>query len=339
LQVERCYTVEGPARIGRLTKALVHRLRPGDIAVIAHTDLDELAAQDLASCGVAAVLDTRDSATGRLPVRGPRVLLDAGVPLVDRLDPELLELLDDGDAVTVRGGEVLRGDRVLATGRQVTPEVARACAQAAELELACALREFGANTLRHAAAELELLVEPIDVPDVDVCLKGRPCVVLARGPGYREDFSWVARRLSLRREAALIAVDGAADWALACGWRPDLLVGDMDSASVAALRCGARLVVHASVGGDAPGARRLDALGLRGVMLRCRGTSVDAALLLAAELGASPIVALGIPRGALDYLERGRAGVASSWLVRLRLGDRIIDATGLARLALWMQVD
>lgn len=339
MRVECSQAVEGPVRIGRLTKALVHRLERGDIAVIAHTDLDGLAAEDLVSCGVVAVLNTHDSATGRLPVRGPGVLLQSGVPLVDCLGVELLDSLRDGESVTVSGAAVSRRGVAIATGRELTSAVMGRLAAAGELELRGALREFADNTLKHASSELDLLFERVRVPDIDIDLHGRPCVVLARAPGYREDFLWAASRLSLRREAALIAVDGAADWALACGWTPDVVVGDMDSASESALRCGARLVVHASVDGDAPGAYRVEALGIGCVLLPCRGTSLDAALLLAAELGAEPIVAVGFPRGALDYLERGRAGMASSWLVRLRLGDRIVDANGLARLAQWMQVD
>jgi len=45
--------IVGVARVDRRTKNLTKRLRPGDIAVIDHLDLDRVAAEALVACRVA----------------------------------------------------------------------------------------------------------------------------------------------------------------------------------------------------------------------------------------------------------------------------------------------
>ncbi len=324
--------MEGPARVGLRTKALVRRLVPGDVAVIAHASLDAVAAQELIASGAAAVLDADDSLSERFPNRGPSVLASAGIPLVDRLGEDFINAVRDGDIVRVEGDAVLCGTHVLARGRRVKPEDLAAIHPCGPDELTATLRAFVDNTLDHARNEMDLISEPIRPPAGLPSLAGGPCIVVIRGDGYREDFAAVARRFLGEDRVALIAVDGAADCVLQFGHAPDLIVGDMDSVSDAALRSGAALVVHGAPSGECPGAVRLDRLGVPYQAFVSRGTSEDAALLLADALGADPVVVVGMARGALDFLERNRAGMASSWLVRLRLGARLIDAHGLSRL-------
>ncbi len=194
-----------------------------------------------------------------------------------------------------------------------------------------ALQAFAENTLSHARGELDLLTQTFCVPEGMPRAAGRPCLVVVRGDRYREDFAAVARRFLPEPGILVVAVDGAADGVLESGHRPDAIVGDMDSVSDDALRCGARLLVHAAPSGECPGALRLERQGLAYGTVASRGTSEDAALLLAEAVGADPIVAVGMARGAMDFLERSRLGMASSWLVRMRLGGRLIDAYGLAR--------
>src|SRR4051812_2902171 len=81
--------VAGPARLGRRTKHLVRHLRPGDIAVIDHEDLDRVSAEDLVAAKVAAVLNCRPSSTGSYPNMGPLLLVQAGIELVDLPDDAL----------------------------------------------------------------------------------------------------------------------------------------------------------------------------------------------------------------------------------------------------------
>lgn len=327
--------IEGPARVGRLTKELVRRLLPGDVAVIAHRDLDALAAQELVAARVAAVLDACDAATGRIPNRGPDVLAEAAIPFVDCLGDEVVELVKDGDPLTVEGDAVWCRGSLVGRGRLVSAATLEALRSMSEAGLSEALAGFVSNTLEHAGREMDILTASLGPPPISLDAKGAPCVVVIRGNGYREDFAAVARSFLAKSRARLIAVDGAADCARERGFEPDVIVGDMDSVSDEALRACKRLVAHAAPDGVCPGALRLQRLGLEYAVFVCRGTSEDAALLLAESLGADPIVAVGMARGALDFLERGRPGMASSWLVRLRLGARLIDAHGFSCLADW----
>jgi uncharacterized membrane-anchored protein len=310
----------------------MHRLRPGDVALIAHSDLDELAAQELAARRVVAVLDTEDAATGRIPNRGPAVLVGAGIALVDRLGGEVWNQVSEGQPVRVLHGRVIRGRSVLAHGRRLTPDELVRIEARARQDLPSTVADFARNTLLRASEELDLLSWECPLAGRGMVPEGRPCVVVARGPGYRKDFAWIARRLGGAAGVGLIAVDGAADLSLEAGWRPDVIVGDMDSVSDQALRAGSMLVAHANPEGDCPGSERLRSLALPHEVMACRGTSVDAALLLAEAQGADPVIGVGMARGPLDFLEKGRFGMASTMLVRFRLGDRLIDSRGFRAL-------
>lgn len=320
--------LEGPVRRGVRTKELVRRLNPGDVALIAHADLDGLAAQELAARGVVAVLDTDDAATGRIPNRGPSLLLNAGIGLVDRLGPGFWEQVSEGETVRIVSGNVLRGGALIGSGRRLTAHEVSTIERRAERDLPATLADFARNTLHRISDELDILSWEYPLRGRSLVPQGRPCVVVARGPGYGEDFVWVTRSLGGRSAVGLIGVDGAADRAIEAGWRPDVIAGDMDSVSDEALRSGATLVAHATPEGRCPGAARLEGLGLPYEVLPCRGTSVDAALLLADAHGCDPVISVGLPRSPLDFLEKGRQGMASSVLVRLRLGDRLVDAGG-----------
>ena len=126
--------------------------------------------------------------------------------------------------------------------------------------------------------------------------------------------------------------DGGGD-AFECGYRPDLFVGDMDSVSDRALLQAREVVVHAySDGRGIPGRERLEKLGVQYRVFSSPGTSEDIALLMAYELGAALIVAIGAHSSVLEFLEKGRKGMSSTFLVRLKVGDRLVDAKGVSRL-------
>src|SRR5262249_36493978 len=130
----------------------------------------------------------------------------------------------------------------------------------------------------------------------------------------------------------MIGVDGGADALLEAGYRPDLIVGDMDSVSDEALLGGAELVVHAYRDGRAPGLERLERLGLPAVVFPAAATSEDIAILLADDNGAALIVAVGAHTTLMEYLDKGRAGMASTFLTHLRVGGKLVDAKGVSRL-------
>lgn len=323
--------VVGTVRAGARTKHLVRRVRPGDIAVIDHPDLDQVSAVDLVDARVAAVVNLSSSLTGRYPATGAQCLLAAGVPLLDEVRWRAAAV-PDGTLARVDGDRLLVDGVVAATGVARTADEVRHAMARAQAGLGAELDGFARNTLHFLSAEQDLLVESLDLPALGTDLRGRPVVVVVRGPGHRDDLAALAGFVRTH-QPVLLGVDGGADALLAAGHRPDLVVGDMDSVSDAGLTCGAEVVVHAYRSGHAPGLERVRALGVREPLrFAVTGTSEDAALLLAHASGASLLVAVGSRTGLGEFLDKGRAGMASTFLTRLRVGDRLVDATGLSRL-------
>ncbi|HUB76594.1 MAG TPA: putative cytokinetic ring protein SteA [Solirubrobacteraceae bacterium] len=323
--------LRGPLRLDRRTKLLVRRLRRGDVALIDHASLDRVSAEDLIAAGVAAVLNCGRSVSDAYPNVGPLLLAEAGVPLIELPDDSLFERCREGDRVAVAGGEVRRDGELLARGRPLAVEELRAAWRERRALLGEALERFALNTIEHMREERELLGGRIALPRFATDFRERHALVVARGSGYLEDLRSLRRYIRAARPV-IVAVDGAAEALLAEGLRPDMLVGDMDSAADEALRCGAELVVHAYPDGRAPGRGRLEALGLAHSLAAAPGTSEDLALLIAAEQGASLVVALGPRLGLVELLDRDRAGAASTILVRLRIGEILVDARGVSRL-------
>lgn len=324
-------SVKGVARVGRRTKELVRRMKPREIAVIAHPDLDPVAAASLAALPVAAVINTCRSVTGRYPNRGPELLVKQGIPVLDCPDPALLERLRDGDVIELVDDEVVCGNEVVAAGALVTAESLTQTVTVSGRRLGPLMERFVLNTVDHVVKERNLFLGDIALPPLTTDFRRRHALVVARGAGYREDLRAVRSYLNDARPV-VVAVDGAADALLAEGIRPQVILGDMDSVSDRALTCGAELVVHAYADGRAPGLGRVRRLGLEPAVFAVPGTSEDAALLLAHEAGADLVVAVGTHSNPIDFLEKGRSGMASTFLVRLRVGPNLVDARGLSRL-------
>ena len=55
-------------------------------------------------------------------------------------------------------------------------------------------------------------------------------------------------------------------------------------------------------------------------------------MLLAYEKGAELIVAVGTHFNLIEFLERNREGMSSTFLTRLRVGEILVDAKGVSRL-------
>jgi uncharacterized membrane-anchored protein len=323
--------VSGPARLGRRTKLLVKTLRPGAVAVLDHRDLDRVSAEDLIAAGVVAVLNCSPSSTGAYPNMGPLLLVQAGVHLVDLPDRELFDRLKEGDEVTVHGGEVRRNGKVLATGKAQEPEAVRAATDERRREIGDALEAFAQNTIEHMLEERELLSGRIELPRFDTDFRDRPALIVVRGVDHKKDLR--ALRPYIRDvKPALLAVDGGANAIIEEGFKPDMIVGDMDSATEATLRCGAELVVHAYPDGRAPGRDQLEKLGLPYKLVPAPGTSQDVAMIIAAEKGAQLIVSVGSQFNLVEFLDKNRRGMASTFLTRLRLGEILVDAKGVSRL-------
>ncbi len=321
----------GPARLDKRTKTLARRLAPGDIAIIDHGDLDRVSAESLLRCQVAAVVNAAKSITGRYPNAGPQLLVEAGVPLVDDVGPDVFDRVGEGQLVRLDGDTLYCGDTVAAKGTiQSADLVAESMARAKE-GVADLIRAFMANTVEYISRDFEQLLDGIPVPELRTKLEGRHALVVARGYRHHEDL--LTLRAYIREfKPVLVAVDGGADALLAAGYRPQLIVGDMDSVSDRALTCGAELVVHAYPDGRAPGMDRVKELNLEAALCPAIGTSEDVALLLADELGARLIVAVGMRFTLVEFLDKGRPGMASAILTRMRVGDKIVEPKGVSRL-------
>ncbi|MGE3835346.1 MAG: putative cytokinetic ring protein SteA [Acidimicrobiia bacterium] len=324
--------VRGPARIGRRTKDLTPRLRPGDVAVIDHLDLDRVAAEGLVLAAPAAVVNASASISGRYPNVGPLLLAAAGIPLVDGVGPDVMELVKEGSEIVISGATV-RSDHLEATGRRQSLGTLEEAVAAARATMGAELERFAENTLEYLRRERHLATDDPEIPEVGIDMRGRQVLIAVRGPDYREDLNALRQTGYLREiRPVVIAVDGAADALLAMGRRPDVIIGDMDSVSEGALRCGAVVVVHAYKGGRAPGADRLVELGVEHIVYEAPGTSEDIAMLLAYEKGAELIVAVGSHSSMSEFLDKGRAGMASTFLVRMKVGSILVDAKGVSRL-------
>jgi uncharacterized membrane-anchored protein len=322
----------GPARLDRRTKRLVHRLTGDDVAIVDHVDLDRVTAEELIETGVRVVVNVSDSLSGSFPNPGPLLLVRGGVTLIDAPGADLFEAVTEGEPVTVRGASVFRNGTCLARGKtRDEHELARALAEQRG-RVTESLSAFAENTLEHLRAEGSLLAEGIDFPVLATRFRDRHALVVARGPGHKHDLRMV-RPYVRDFKPVLIGVDGGADALLEAGYKPDVIVGDMDSVSDAALRSGAEVLVHAYRGnGHAPGSARLDSLGVPYTVVPAMGISEDVAMLLAHEKGAELIVAVGTHFNLIEFLERNRAGMSSTFLTRLRVGEILVDAKGVSRL-------
>jgi uncharacterized membrane-anchored protein len=333
-------TVSGPLKKGRRTKLLVKHLARGEIALIDHRDLDRVSAEELIAAGVGAVLNCDASSSGTYPNLGPQLLVEAGILLLDLPDDALFERLSDGDpvvvvaedpAVDLPGGEVLSRGQLLARGAVLDVETVRAETEARRSEIGEALERFAHNTIEHMREERELLAGRIELPRFGTDFRDRSTLVVVRGVEHQRDLR--ALRPFIRdMRPVIVAVDGGAEALLEEGLKPDMIVGDMDSAGEAALRCGAELVVHSYPDGRAPGRSRLEEMGVNFKLVPATGTSQDVAMLIAAEKGARLIVSVGSQFNLVEFLDRNRKGMSSTFLTRLRIGEILVDAKGVSRL-------
>jgi uncharacterized membrane-anchored protein len=324
--------IVGTARLGARTKHLVKRLQPGDIAVIDHVNVDRIAAEELIAAGVSGVINASPSSDGKYPNAGPLMLARAGIRLIDAPDVPVFDRLRDGQQLTLRGdGAVMAGEEEALRGRllDVSELEAQLAAQRARIDEV--LAEFAENTVAHVRQETDILTGAIDFPPTRVSFRDRHVLIVVRGERHRRDLK--ALRTYIRNVRPLIvAVDGGADGVLEAGLRPDVILGDMDSASDVALGCGAELIVHAYPDGRAPGQSRLLEMGLDHVVVPAAGTSEDVAMLMAHEKGADLIVSVGAHFNLIEFLDRKRGGMSSTFLTRLRIGEKLVDAKGVSRL-------
>ncbi|SMB95026.1 Uncharacterized membrane-anchored protein [Desulfonispora thiosulfatigenes DSM 11270] len=321
--------IKGSVVIDKKTKNLVKRILPGQIAIISHRDLDEIAAESLVEARVKAVLNTDNSLSELYTNGGPKILLAAGIPHIDCLGNNLISHLAEGDEITIKGNLIFINHDVFAKGRLITDKNLTQNMKIAQENSNEQLCKFLNNTLYYAVKEKDIFLSELEYPTIRTNIKGKQVVVVIRGKGYKNDLLSMKEYIKENRPL-LIGVDGGADAILEIGLKPDLIVGDMDSVSDEALCLNCERIVHAYTNGSAPGIQRLKALGLDYITFAAPGTSEDIAMLLAYEKGAEKIIAIGTHTNMIDFMEKGRNGMGSTFLVRLKIGNKLIDAKGFS---------
>ncbi len=324
---------QGIAKLDKRTKDLVKRLGPEDVAIIDHVDMDRVSAESLLGTGVEVVVNAASSISGAYPNVGPLLLTRGGITLIDAVGDEIFERLNEGDQVEVVGDEVRCGEVTVASGTRLSVSAVEERMEAAKANLGDQLDRFARNTIEYLEREKAIITDETLVPRLRTELHGRHVLVVVRGYDFREDIETLRSYIREMRPV-LVGVDGGADALIEAGFKPAVIVGDMDSVTDAALKSGAELIVHAYADGRAPGMERLAGLGLANEahVWPLAATSEDLALLLAWESGADLIVAVGTHANLVEYLDKGRKGMASTFLVRLKVGPKLVDAKGVNKL-------
>lgn len=328
---EACMQITGTIKMDKRTKNLVKRLNPGEIAIIDHRDIDEVAAESLVEKKVLAVINADKSISGRYPNMGPSILCEAGIPIIDDVGKDIFVLLKENDKITIIDNEIYKDGVFIKSGKLLTKDVINYKLQESRENIGVELDKFIENTLEYAKKEKYFILGGVELPNTKTRFKNRHALVVVRGKDYKEDLFTIKQYIN-DVKPILIGVDGGADALLEFGLVPDIVIGDMDSVSDEALKKAKEIIVHAYPDGRAPGLERVTALGLKAEIFKAPGTSEDIAMLLAFEKGADLIVAVGTHSSMIDFLEKGRKGMSSTFLVRLKVGEKLIDAKGVNKL-------
>lgn len=322
---------DGVAKLDKRTKNLVKRLRSDNIAIIDQEDLDRVMAEALIKSKVQVIVNVSPYSTGRYPNIGPLLLTAAGVHLVDNIDKSIFDLVAEGDRIMVKNDEIYKDGKSIAKGHVQTALTLQKKMDTAKKGIAKELDKFAQNTLSYLQKEKDFILEPQQIPDIKTKIEDRHVLIVVRGYDYEKDINILGSYIR-DIKPVLIGVDGGADALINAGYKPDIIIGDMDSATDKTLRGGAELIVHAYPNGKAPGKERLDKLGLNSFVFKAAGTSEDIALIMAYDLGAELIVMVGSHANMIEFLDKGREGMASTFLARLKVGDRLVDAKGVNKL-------
>ncbi|ACV62871.1 Thiamin pyrophosphokinase catalytic region [Desulfofarcimen acetoxidans DSM 771] len=322
---------KGIARIDKRTKNLVKRLISSDIAIIDHKDLDEVAAQSLLETKVRIVVNASHSLSEDYPNPGPLVLVGSGVHLIDNAGKEIMSAISEGQEIEIVENRILLNGELIAEGKLLSIDYIKEKMLETQKHINRVLSKFVQNTLEYAQNEVGMILGEVEVPETRTVFKNKHTLIVVRGKNYKEDLNAITSYIN-EVKPVLVAVDGGADALMEFGYQPDVIIGDMDSISDKMLRCGAELIVHAYPNGKAPGLERLNELGLSALVFPAPGTSEDIAMLLAYEKGTDLIVAVGTHSNMYDFLEKGRKGMSSTFLVRLKVGSVLVDAKGVSQL-------
>ncbi len=330
--------VTGTARVGTPTSSVLPLLRPGDIAVIDHVDLDRDTATALVEAGVRAVVNAAPMISGRYANLGPEVLAEAGVLLVHQVGKDGIGRIQDDQQIRLLDGVVYAvlpdgQDEEIASGRAIDLDEVHHEMDRAHGDLVAHIDALAHPTGDSPRREQELLLGGRGLPDTTTQLAGRPVVVVARtdhadlqaiGPFVRE------------QAPVVVAVGACANDLLGLSWAPDVVVvtagdpGSMPSAD--ALRVATDVVLMAPRGSSLAEQATIEAVASAPHLVDSSATAEDLALLLAYHHDAALIVGVGLGARLEDFLGGQSAARTSSFATRLKVGDRLVDAAAVRAL-------
>ncbi|WP_354530176.1 putative cytokinetic ring protein SteA [Nakamurella sp. UYEF19] len=322
--------VTGVARVSRRSDTLLSKLSDGDIAVIDHIDIDRATADALVRSGVSAVVNCAPSISGRYPNLGPEILVASGVILIDDVGEKIFTRLKDGAKIRLDGAAVYLGEELVAEGVEQTPESVADLLIEAKAGMSAQLEAFAANAIEYMKRERSLLLDGVGIPEIATKMAGRQVLIVAAGAETKAELKSLKKYIA-DYHPVLVGVDGGADALREAGYKPNLIIGNPEEVGPDTLRGGAEVVIPADIDGHAPGLERLQDLGLGAVTFPATGTTEDLALLLADAREASLIVTVGMHTTLTDLLDH-KGGAASTFLVRMRVANKIVEAPAVARL-------
>ncbi len=325
--------IKGPIYEHKQTKKLLHFLPKKSIVYLWHEDLDGVAVDGLIDAQVKAVINAKPSMTGRYRQDHVRTLLQAGIPVFDVIRSEKQKDQYHGEEAIIFEDQLYvsqESDPIfIASLFSYTEEVIEKKERQAHSNYSNQFDEFVQNTISYAEKECQWFTKFPKVPNsFSNVASEKDVFIVARNTKYELDIK-VVRRAMLKKESVIVAVDGAADGLLKQKITPDFIIGDMDSISEKAIACGAQLICHEHPNGTSPGKERLNHMGLFVETIRFVGTSEDVAITASFWSGANRLYLIGCRIGMTEFLEKGRAGMGSTWLCRLQAGDKITDLKGI----------
>ncbi|MEZ0536095.1 putative cytokinetic ring protein SteA [Caldicellulosiruptoraceae bacterium PP1] len=323
--------LSGYAKKDAKTKNLVKRLKKNDIPIIFHEDIDEVAAYSLIEKGVKLVINCAQSFTGKYPANGVKILLENNIIIYDNVGIDIFNNIEEGDFVEINDDKLFINKIFLCNINQLDYNDFLRKYEISYKNMETLLDEFIQNTLEYARKEKSFILGNFEMPTLKTSFAGKQVLVVTRGTSFKKDIKAIKNYIK-EVKPVIMAVDGAADALLDENIKPDIIIGDMDSISERSMLACKEIIVHSYTNGYAPGLKKVKEIGIDANIISCPGTSEDVALLLAYEKGAELIVSVGSHTNILDFLEKGRKGMASTLLVRLKIGSKLVDAKGVSKL-------
>lgn len=323
--------IKGMLKKDKKTKNLTKRLEYGDIALIDHKDLDEVAALSLVESKIKCLINMSETISGRYPNQGPSILLEANIPIFEVKEENIYNQIVEGDIIEIIDDYIVYKGNKIAQCKLLDEDTIQELLDIGFHNTEKELERFIENTLEYAKKEKGLVTGKISIPRTKTKINGKHVLVVVRGKDYKMDLDAIRSYID-EVNPIFIGVDGGGDALLDYGYIPHIVVGDMDSVSDKCLKKTKEIIVHAYPDGCAPGLKRIKNLGLDAQVFPAPGTSEDIALLLSYANGADLIVAVGTHTNMIDFLEKGRSGMSSTFLVRLKVGSILVDAKGVNKL-------